>query len=287
MSLPLAVLDAVEALPADARGALVVSSDSADRGAILVEHNRVCWASAIGLEHRLRELLQEHSGWRIDDRGIERVVEVSRGRAFLTELVAKGLVPKPGIHAALRQHSIESLIALCGLDAAEIRWVSRERPLGAPTSFEPTDLLAGVGARLYSSEAETAKRGVVRPHGASGASFAIGDDDELVVVGEVSGERLGVCSLLELGGWAAAALDATPGFTPAMIERAIANVAHSVAVGWRSARRVVHALVVENRPALEHTVDTMRQMRVPIVVSVCIPWKLKDSVIRDAPGAAF
>src|SRR5215470_3452692 len=94
MALPLAVLDAVDALPAHARGALVVSGAGTNVGAVLVENNRVCWASALGLEHRLRELLQEHSGWRIDDRGMERVVEISRGRAFLTELVAKGLVPK-------------------------------------------------------------------------------------------------------------------------------------------------------------------------------------------------
>src|SRR5262249_34372202 len=155
------------------RGALVVSAGGADIGAVLVENNRVCWASALGLEHRLRELLQEHSGWRIDDRGMERVVEISRGRAFLTELGKKGLVPTPGIHAALRQHSIESLTAMCGLDDSEVRWVPRDRPLGAPTSFEPTDLLAAIGARLYTSEAETAKRGTIRPFGASGASFAI------------------------------------------------------------------------------------------------------------------
>src|SRR6185369_12821027 len=101
---PLAILDAVEALPDHERGSLVVSAGGSEVGAVLVEDNRVCWASALGLETRLRELLQEHSGWRIDDKGMERVVQVSRGRAFLTELTAKGLVSKPGVEAALRQH---------------------------------------------------------------------------------------------------------------------------------------------------------------------------------------
>lgn len=242
MAVAHALLSAVESLPADARGAFVVSRTGIERGAVFVEHNRVCWATAHGLERRLRELLS--------------------GRA-------------PGIaHAELRQHSVESLAALCGPESDTITWVPRTTPLGAPTSFAPTDLLAAVGARLYAAEAETATWGAIHPTGTSGASFAI-DEDGVIVVREVDGERLGVATLLELGAWAAAALDATPGFTPAMLERAIADARGSVAVGWRTARRVVHALVIDDRQKLAGTMDAMKHRRLPVVVSVRNPWKLK------------
>ncbi|HEY1551948.1 MAG TPA: hypothetical protein VGG28_29180 [Kofleriaceae bacterium] len=233
-----ALLGAVDELPLDARGAFVVTSGDDERGAVFVEHNRVCWATAHGLERRLRELL------------------------------GTGAAP-----AALRQHSIESLTALCGPDSTEIAWVPRQTPLAAPTSFAPTDLLAAVGARLYSAEYESATASHLS--GTSGASFAIDDDGDSIVVREIAGERLGVATLLELGAWAAAALDATPGFTAPMIERALADARGSVVLGWRTARRVIHAAVFEDREVLAGTMDAMKHRRVPVVVSVRNPWKLK------------
>src|SRR5262245_10212970 len=119
-----ALLEAVEALPATSQGAFVVTRDGADLGIVLAEHNRVCWASARGLEHRLRQLLAEHVGRRLDR------------RTFTTT---------PGFESALFQHSVESLVALCGHEGT-IRWVPRTRPLASPTSFAPTQLLAAVGA---------------------------------------------------------------------------------------------------------------------------------------------
>jgi hypothetical protein len=235
------LLGEVELLPADAVGAFVVTGDDDDeRGAVFVEHNRVCWATARGLERRLRELL---CGRAIDD-----------------------------AHAELRQHSIESLVALCGSEASTITWVPRQTALGATRSFAPTDLLAAVGARLYAAEAETATTAAL-PSGTSGASFAIGDDGDSIVVREIDGERLGVATLLELGAWAVAALDATPGFTAAMIERALADARGSVAIGWRTARRVVNAAVFED--AQTATTIAMTHRHVPVVVSVRNPWKLK------------
>jgi len=249
-----ALLEAVEMLPAEASGAFVVTRAGVDLGMVVAERRRVCWATAVGLEHRLRQLMVLHAGKR-----------VSRDALLAT----------PGIAAALRQHSVESLIELCGPDASVIRWIPRERPLEAPNAYSPTELLAAMGARLYANEAATA-RGMLEGTGAAGGSYAIGDGDELAVVHELAGDRLGVTSLLALGDWAAAALDATPGFTPAMIERAVFGVQRSVALGWRSARRLVHAVIIEDRTTLDHAVRSLRDQRMPAVVSICVPWKLSN-----------
>jgi len=103
------------------------------------------------------------------------------------------------------------------------------------------------------------------------------------VLRAVNGERLGVSSLIALGDWAAAALDATPGFTAPMIERALASMQREVAVAWRTARRIVHAVVIEDRPTLDSALATMRTQRVPLVLSLRVPWSLKHTVARDAP----
>lgn len=246
-----ALLDAVECLPPDAVGAFIVTKQGVDKGMLVAEGRRVCWAMATGLEERLKYLMVQHAG---------------------TGLDRKTLTMTPGISAALRQHSVESLIALCGPDEGVIRWVPREQPLDATVSWAPTELLAAVGAHLYANEAQSARRSL-QPAGAAGASFAIGDDDELAVVQELAGSRLGVSSLLELGDWAAAALDASPGFAPQMIEKTVANATH-VAIAWRAARRVVQAVILNDRPTIDHAVAALRDQRIPAVVSFCVPWKL-------------
>jgi hypothetical protein len=244
-----ALLEAVEALPPSSRGALVVSRENNRRGMVLVEGNRVCWAMAVGLESRLRQLMREHA-----DQA-----------------------------AALRQHSIESLVALCGAASSEsISWTPRAESLAPVATFAPTELLAAVGASFYAAEAENATLGSVVSwqegrRGTTGASFAIGDGEEPVVVREVEGERLGVAALLALGEWAAAALGATSGFTDAMIDRTLAGPHANVALGWRTGRRVVHAVIVEDHATLDNAVQALRRRQFPIVVSVRVPWKLKTA----------
>ncbi|HEY0253816.1 MAG TPA: hypothetical protein VGC41_19935 [Kofleriaceae bacterium] len=247
-----ALLDAVECLPPDASGAFVVTKHDVDRGMVVAERNRVCWAMATGLEERLKHLMVQNAGTGLDRRT---------------------LTMTPGIAAALRQHSVESLISLCGPDEGMIRWIPRDQPLHAQASFAPTELLAAIGAHLYSNEAQSARRSL-QPSGAAGASFAIGDDDEVAVVQQLAGERLGVSSLLELGDWAAAALDASPGFAPQVIEKTVANASQTVALAWRAARRVVQAVILEDRPTIDHAVTALRDQRIPAVVSICVPWKL-------------
>lgn len=243
MAMPHALLENVEALPRAATGALVVSRGGAERGLVLVEQNRVCWVAVPGLEQRLRELLGQHADRR----------------------------------TALRQHSIESLTALVADDEPTITWIPRAQPLHAEAPFAPAELLAAVGARLYADEAEAAELPGDLP---VGASYAIGDDGEVVVVRELGGARLGVPALVGLGEWASAALDVTHGFTRKMIARALADHAGPIAIGWRSARRVVHAALLDHARDATRVADllaTLELRRFPVVLSVRVPWKLKDS----------
>jgi hypothetical protein len=239
MAVTHALLQAVDSLPDTANGAFVVTGEGVQRGMVFAEGNRVCWAAATGLRHRLRELLA--------DTGDE-----------------------PARRAALYQHSIESLISLCdGGHGDEIVWVPNAQPLRARTTFATTVLLAAVGARLYANEAESASCASIHPTGASGASFAIDEDGDPVIVREVEGDRLGVATLLELGTWATAALEATHGFSPAVIERAIASASAEggLAIGWRSGRRVVHAAIIEDRSSFAWAVSAMESRKYPVVVS--------------------
>ncbi len=264
LALPNALLEAVDALPSYARGAFIVTRDGVDHGMVIAEHNRVCWATALGLELRLRELMIQHAGRRID---------------------RKQLLAVPGVSRALRQHSVESLTSLCGSDEGTIRWIPRDTPLNAATTFAPVELLASVGAHFYAKEGAAARKAVL-PDGDVGASFALGDDGDLVMVQEVGGERLGISALCELGQWAHNSLEATPGFSIAMIERAIAGVKDSVALAWRISTRVVHAILVEERRAIDRAVAWLKQQRLAAVVSICVPWKLRTTVVRDVPEAA-
>jgi hypothetical protein len=275
-----ALLARVDALPPAACGTFVVGDETHTRGMVLVEANRVCWAMAFGLEHRLRELLQLASSLRLDDRELGLVFATCRdqGRSFANELVARHLVTPSAMREVLRDHSIESLTSLCGYDDP-IAWIARRVPLHAPAGFTPAELLAAVGARLYATEAESAHDSF-HPAEASGAGFAIGDDGDPVVVREVDGDRLGVTTLLELGTWATAALEVTRGFSAAQISRALSGANRGVAVGWRTSRRVVHAAMFDDPATLSSAMVGMESRRYPIVVSACAPWRLK------VPGTA-
>ncbi|HEY0989251.1 MAG TPA: hypothetical protein VGD80_19415, partial [Kofleriaceae bacterium] len=76
---------------------------------------------------------------------------------------------------------------------------------------------------------------------------------------------------LALGDGAAAALAVCNGFSPAVLQRAIAGMTGAAAVGWRSARRLVHAAVIDEPAALAHIVAELTDRHLPAVVSSRIP----------------
>jgi len=239
-----ALLAAVEALPAWAAGAFVVETAARHAlGALLAEGPRVCWGAVAGHERRLRDLLHLPSA-----------------------------APAAEQRAALRQHTVESLIRLDGC-GGDVRWVPHRRGGYQPRwTFTAAELLAAVGAALYAGEAAgAAALDELVPDAAIGASFVVGDDGEAVTVYELCGDRLGVAALVELGGWATAALDVTRGFSAAAMAQALAAAQRRAALAWRGGRRLVHAMVIDDPSALARAVAELDRRGIPAVLSTRAP----------------
>jgi hypothetical protein len=267
------VLAAVDDRPASESGAFVVDGDSDGvvRGSVFVETSQVCWAAATGRRSRLRHLLRHHAARELDDHELDDVVACCReeNRTLAAELEARALISSLGLRAALKQHTVESLIAQCDGSHA-VTWVPhRQRGYGARFTFPPIELLAAAGAELYPHEAAGAdgNLALAQPAARTAGSFAIGDDDEAVAVQVAGTHILAVRDLLELGSWASAALAACHGFSPAVMARAVAGLAGPAAVGWRSARRLVHVAVVDDPTAITELVGELDHLGHPAVLS--------------------
>ncbi|HET7500196.1 MAG TPA: hypothetical protein VFK02_04310 [Kofleriaceae bacterium] len=268
------LLAAVDDRPPSESGAFVVDGDGGGTvlGSVFVETSRVCWAAATGRGARLRHLLRQHAARALDDAALDDAFAACRDRCLplSTVLEERDLVSGPGLRAALKQHTVESLIAQCDGSDRAVTWVPhRQRGYRARFTFPPIELLADAGAELYPSEAAGAGRGlgVALSAARTAASFAIGDDDEAVAVRVAGSAVVAVRDLLELGNWAAAALAACNGFSPLVMARAIASASGPAALGWRSARRLVHVAVVESPDALPLLVATLARHGYPTVVS--------------------
>jgi hypothetical protein len=272
------LLAAIDELPASASGAFVIPGASeADRdrrahSSVLVETSRVCWAQAPGRSARLRDLLRDHAERALDDRELDDALARCRDEHRpLSELLSeRALVSDDGLRAALKQHTVESLIAQCDGSREPITWVPhRQRGYRAKFTFAPSELLAAAGAELYPSEAERAEPGLdsMVPGARIAGSFAIGDDDAPVAVRVTGTLGLSVRELVELGDWASAALAVCNGFSPAVMARAVADATGLAALGWRSARRLVHVAMIDDPAALAGAVAALALRGLPAVLS--------------------
>lgn len=212
------LLAAVEDRSPSESGAFLIEGDGDGvLGSVFVETGRVCWATTPGRSGRLRHLLHRHSARRLDNTELDTALAECRdARRSLAELlVERGLVSHDGLRAALKQHTVESLIAQCDGSPRPVTWVPhRQRGYHAHFTFSPVELLAAAGAQLYPSESAGAAQGVVieLPVVTAG-SFAIGDEDQPVAVWTTGATAWRVRDLLELGDWAAAALGVCNGFS--------------------------------------------------------------------------
>ena len=270
------LLAAVDDRPASECGAFVVDGGhGAMLGSVFVETGRVCWAAAAGRSGRLRDLLHRHSARPLDEVELDAVFEDCRGahRPLCEVLLERGLVSDDGLREALKQHTVESLIAQCDGSDRPAVWVPhRQRGYRARHTFSPIELLAAAGALLYPAELASADLGLLAELPAQTAgSFAIDDEDQPVAVWTTGTRAWRVRALLELGDWAAAALGVCNGFSSAAMQRAVATVTGSAALGWRSARRLVHAAVIDEPAALAQLVAELADRRLPAVLSSRVP----------------
>jgi hypothetical protein len=247
------ILAAVEELPPEASGAFVVATaDGRPFGAVLASGYRVCWAVVGGQNRRLRDLLQ--------------LPAEPHDAHALTQALAD-----VAMRTALKQHTIESLVRMDGC-VGTVRWVAHRRDGYRPHhTFGVAEVMAGVGAQLYAAETAEALHASdldeIIPSGAVGASFAIGDDDDAVIVHEIRGERMRLPALTELGTWAIAALGITRGFSAAAMMRALDAARGPVAVAWRASRRIVHSMMIDEPRLVARVVNELHRRGLPAVLS--------------------
>lgn len=278
------LLVAVDERAAGESGAFLVEEASgAIRGSVLVEDRRVCWAAIPGGAARLRYLLRHHAERSLADAELDEVIRVCQGapRALGELLIERGIASDRGLGAALRRHIVESLIAQCGAAESAIRWLPHRRQgYGARHAFAPIGLLADAGALLHPGEVAQIDRDLAPdlagdPTTEIAGSFAIGDDEEAVVVQARIDERgpgdLRVRDLLWLGSWAVAALGACDGFSAAVLRRGASSAPGRAALGWRAGRRLVHAATIDRPAELTRAIDALCDRRIPTVFTTSVP----------------
>jgi hypothetical protein len=269
------LLVAVDERPASDAGAFVIE-DGALRGSVLVETSRVCWAQAPGRSARLRDLLRRHAERAVGDAELADAFARCRDehRPLGDILAERDLVSERGLRAAIKQHTVESLIAQCNGSHDPVTWVPHRSYGYRPRfTFPPVDLLAAAGAALYPDEAAGADLALepALPGARTAGSFAIGDDDTAIAVCIAGAAQLAVRDVLELGDWAAAALAACSGFSPGVMARAIADTAGHAVLGWRSTRRRVHVAMFDAAEPLSGAVASLARRGIPAVLSSRVP----------------
>ena len=269
-STPARILAAVEDLDAEACGAFVVEVDDQHVGSVLVERNQVCWAAAAGLRRRLLDLLRESLVSFLDPVELEAIVQrcATEGRRVGEELVARSMVQGDVMRAAIKQHTIESFVALPEQLGERITWVDHRAQGYLPRfTFSPVELFVGVNARLYASEAEGAEVALsVLDAGTAAATFARDDDGDPLPV-RIRGHHADLAQLMDLGVWADAAFGATPGFSPEVLARAISLATGEVSIAWRTSRVLVHAAVLSERDAVCRLVENLQRRGYPTVLA--------------------
>lgn len=264
------VLAAVEQLAPASCGAFLVELDSSKVGSVFVERNQVCWAAYTGLSRRLRDLLRENLATAIDEGELDRTYAqcTREGRRFGEELVARDMIKAEAMRRALKQHTIESLIAFPQEQGEVLDWVEHRRQGYQPRfTFRPAELLVGVNALLYATEATGAELSLssIAPD-ARGATFVPADGGGLVAI-RMHGEGTTIADLDALGGWAEAAFGVTRGFSRDVMRRTMAAATGALRIAWQTSRLHTHAAVLERGERLDRLVAQLEDIHVPTVIT--------------------
>lgn len=265
------LLAAVDSLAPDACGAFVVELDGEHVGSVLIERNQVCWAAALRLRRRLLDLLRESLTTMLGPAELEALVRrcAVDGRRIGEELVARSMVEGNVLRAAIKQHTIESLVALPERLGEQVHWAGHRAQGYQPRfTFAPIELLVGMNAKLYAAEALGAELGLAVLDAATpGAAFARDDDGAPIAV-RLSGAYQSIAAVMDLGTWADAAFGATPGFSPQVLRRAVAATGGGeVTVAWRTSRLLLHVAVIRDREVLERVLTILERRGYPAVLS--------------------
>lgn len=256
----LAAMHVVETLPHSARGALLVGPQGEPVGTILIESNRVVWGAAQGMGGRLLDILRSHCDESAREHEFDAIYTRCRrdSQPLGEALTASGLVSPDRMRAALKQHTIESLLAvdaavasLCGGGAREwpMQWIDHAGCGYNPRyTFGAVEVVAAAGAqRLEETEAElmTEHLDSLADRASALVSCTFQPDGTPLFVGSSTHVPLALQDLIDLTTWAEAALGASPGFSPE-VAHACTRAADGGAVAWRYEGHCCAAICVDN-----------------------------------------
>jgi hypothetical protein len=206
----LRLLKGIERLPDGAIGALVFTAKDAPQGTVLVEDNRVCWAAASNMEHRLTHILRHQSTSPLPPESIEAIYQecLRDGIPLGETLVARGVVTSEGLWRGLRQHTAEAICVLATTSSLAPIWASnRQRRYDAKFTFSTAELLSCAGAFGFEAQAEEAELTLkeITPREAVGLAYQSDPARELPLA-HVSADDWDCEELIEIGRWARSVL---------------------------------------------------------------------------------
>ncbi len=238
-----ALLHHVDALPAEAVGALLIGPAERPCGMILVEHNRICWIAAAGMGARLRDLLHAYDS----------------------------------VADALKHHTVESLLALEALhppaEEWALRWVGRADGGYRPEhTFSTLEVLTAVGAGLTDDVGAELAADHLRDveHTRCHAVAFVVAGGQAIFIGHNPSCALSVVELAELGSWSLAALEASGGFSPLVAHSAVRAARSGGVVAWRMDAQVC-AAVCTSPESLTRLATYIGNHELPIVISCNLP----------------
>ncbi len=202
----LRLLKGIDRLPDGATGALVFTAQDAPQGTVLVENNRVCWAAASNMEHRLTHILRHQSMSPLPPEEIEEIYQecLRDGIPLGETLVERGVVTAEGLWRGLRQHSAEAICVLATTSNLAPTWTSnRQRRYDAQFTFSTSELLSCAGGFGFEEQAEEAEMTLkeITPRESIGLAFQADPTRELPIA-HVSAEGWDCEELVEIGKWA-------------------------------------------------------------------------------------
>jgi hypothetical protein len=270
----------VESLPPSARGAFLVGPHEEPLGTILIEANRLCWGAASGMSGRLRDILRSHCHGSVRDGELDAIYDRCRRESQPLEhaLVVSGLFTPDHMRAALKQHTIESLLALdaavisvCGGQARQwpMQWIDHVgRGYNPRYTFGAVEVMAGVGTqRLAETDAVhmTEHLEGLTEQDSALVAFSFQPDGTPLYVAAQTQVPLNLQDLIDLTTWADAALGASPGFSPA-VARACVQSANGGTVAWRYRGQRCAAVCVEHE-SLSRLSASLLERSLPIVLA--------------------
>ncbi|MEM9188698.1 MAG: DUF4388 domain-containing protein, partial [Myxococcota bacterium] len=187
---------------AAANGTDALSIDGRERGRILVERGRVCWAVSERMHRRLSEILCAYA--MMTQEVLDRVVAQCRETSTpLGEmLVASGLMSEEAFRQVLLQHTTEA-IARLGAGRAVAFEPHRHARYDARFTFSPGELMTSVGSTLMPDAGQIGDDELANAFddGSLGAAFAQLPKRQAVLPVAIRGE-FAVAQLRTLGEWA-------------------------------------------------------------------------------------